>query len=369
MLSERIRALREECGLSQEALADEIGVTRQTVGKWESGDALPDVNNAVGLARRFGISVDELLEVNRNSRGEDKESWNIPNCVAAWPKERPSYTIRYARPGSVFRTWREIDGMYCLRKRGDVETYATYCAPGWELSRVFERRAVCNAALEETEGILFTHDVYLPSGFHIVRIYMYQAQIGDVIIPVHLATEQPVGKRAQLFRTPAGEIRCQPQQAWSVGPKLVDGSMVLPECDHLLLLSHSPSQQRHDLSSWDERGVYMEELPGEAMGVTGVYDVDICGVRHECTRLVHCWYDAQDDARIDEFYINKDGRTVLKRMYLTKESFASWLSVEDASESALQTGEALMLNDVLLFHTSDCFCSLAFKGTAEDEEG
>lgn len=62
-LGERITALRKEKGLSQEALGDQVGVTRQAVSKWEADKALPDVSNCVAMSRVFGVSLAALLEL------------------------------------------------------------------------------------------------------------------------------------------------------------------------------------------------------------------------------------------------------------------------------------------------------------------
>ena len=59
-LGERIQALRKEQGLSQEELAEAIGVSRQSVSKWENDAALPDTDNVIQLSRLFGVSTDVL---------------------------------------------------------------------------------------------------------------------------------------------------------------------------------------------------------------------------------------------------------------------------------------------------------------------
>ncbi len=60
-LNERVAALRKAAGLSQEQLAERLDVSRQAVGKWERGEAVPDLEKTVRLARVFGVSVDSLL--------------------------------------------------------------------------------------------------------------------------------------------------------------------------------------------------------------------------------------------------------------------------------------------------------------------
>ncbi|MDR0906645.1 MAG: helix-turn-helix transcriptional regulator [Oscillospiraceae bacterium] len=57
-----IRELRAERGLTQEQLAEQIGVTAQAVSKWENGAGLPDISQIVPLARAFAVSTDVLFD-------------------------------------------------------------------------------------------------------------------------------------------------------------------------------------------------------------------------------------------------------------------------------------------------------------------
>ena len=61
-INERILALRRAAGLSQEALAEQVGVSRQAIGKWESGASDPSTMNLMALAKLFGVSAEELLK-------------------------------------------------------------------------------------------------------------------------------------------------------------------------------------------------------------------------------------------------------------------------------------------------------------------
>ena len=63
-LHEKIAVYRKKCGLSQETLAEKIGVSRQAVSKWETGDALPEITKLKSLAECFGVTVDFLLDEN-----------------------------------------------------------------------------------------------------------------------------------------------------------------------------------------------------------------------------------------------------------------------------------------------------------------
>ena len=60
---QRIAQKRKEAGLSQEALGGELGVSRQSIYKWESDAALPEIDKLVTLSRRFGVTVGWLLGV------------------------------------------------------------------------------------------------------------------------------------------------------------------------------------------------------------------------------------------------------------------------------------------------------------------
>ena len=60
-LAEKLLALRTEKGLSQEDLAEQLGVSRQSVSKWETGQSVPDLDKIIKLADLFGVTVDELV--------------------------------------------------------------------------------------------------------------------------------------------------------------------------------------------------------------------------------------------------------------------------------------------------------------------
>lgn len=60
-LNEKIFYCRRKAGLSQEALAEELGVSRQAVSKWETGDAVPEISKLLALAKNFDVTTDWLL--------------------------------------------------------------------------------------------------------------------------------------------------------------------------------------------------------------------------------------------------------------------------------------------------------------------
>ncbi len=65
-IAERLAARRKLAGLSQEALAEKLGVSRQAVSKWERSESSPDTDNLIALAKLYGVSLDELLYVDES---------------------------------------------------------------------------------------------------------------------------------------------------------------------------------------------------------------------------------------------------------------------------------------------------------------
>lgn len=61
MIGTNIQSRRKACGLTQEQLAERLGVSRQTVAKWESGETAPDLGNGAALAEALGVSLDALV--------------------------------------------------------------------------------------------------------------------------------------------------------------------------------------------------------------------------------------------------------------------------------------------------------------------
>ena len=77
---EKIAALRKEQGMSQEALGEKLGLSRQAVSKWEADQAVPTMDNLMELSKLFGVPVDTLLRPDAElmPKAEDSdESWGL----------------------------------------------------------------------------------------------------------------------------------------------------------------------------------------------------------------------------------------------------------------------------------------------------
>ncbi|HIW42891.1 MAG TPA: helix-turn-helix domain-containing protein [Candidatus Mediterraneibacter vanvlietii] len=72
-LSDNIRKLREENGMTQQQMAEQLYVSRQTVCRWENGSRTPDLDMAERIAEIFHVSVDELISA------EEKQGISFEN--------------------------------------------------------------------------------------------------------------------------------------------------------------------------------------------------------------------------------------------------------------------------------------------------
>lgn len=62
ILADKIMKLRKQCGWSQEELAEQLGISRQSVSKWESGTSIPDLEKIIKMSGIFGVTTDYLLK-------------------------------------------------------------------------------------------------------------------------------------------------------------------------------------------------------------------------------------------------------------------------------------------------------------------
>ncbi len=85
-IGERLAELRKSRGLSQEDLAEQLTLTRQTISKWELGQSSPDIEYVISLCEFFGISTDYLLKGEEppvKEKEEKKEEQTQPSVFAA----------------------------------------------------------------------------------------------------------------------------------------------------------------------------------------------------------------------------------------------------------------------------------------------
>ncbi len=105
-LAEKIYYCRRKCGKSQEALAEQLGVSRQAVSKWENGDAEPETNKLRPLAEAFGVTVDWLLSDEEPVEDVPKEE--APSREQAGPSQNWVESI----PGVLGKLIRRYGWLY-----------------------------------------------------------------------------------------------------------------------------------------------------------------------------------------------------------------------------------------------------------------
>lgn len=87
---------RKTKGLSQEAVAEKLGVSRQTISKWETDETLPDIQQSKKLAVLYGLTLDELIEFDIDTKEiqdvierTSEELSNKIDWTKAWSKKYP----------------------------------------------------------------------------------------------------------------------------------------------------------------------------------------------------------------------------------------------------------------------------------------
>ena len=91
--AEKLRSLRKQTSMSQENLAEKIGVSRQAVTKWETDMGIPDIDNIVAISKLFDISIDELLG---NDNVEKKQSDYLFESVTEYDIDEPKrYDMKF----------------------------------------------------------------------------------------------------------------------------------------------------------------------------------------------------------------------------------------------------------------------------------
>ena len=87
---------RKQSGMSQEAVAEKLGVSRQTVSKWETDETLPDIRQAKRLAMLYGLTLDELIdfdldvqELERVVRNTSEEVQQKVDWSKLWAEQYP----------------------------------------------------------------------------------------------------------------------------------------------------------------------------------------------------------------------------------------------------------------------------------------
>ena len=94
--------IRKTSGLSQEAVASKLGVSRQTISKWETGETLPDIHQSKQLAVLYGVSLDELVDFD----ADVKKLENVINSTSEETQKKVDWTKLWAKKYPILMSYR-----------------------------------------------------------------------------------------------------------------------------------------------------------------------------------------------------------------------------------------------------------------------
>ena len=132
-LGESLLNARKSKGLTQEAAAEKLGVSRQTVSKWETGETLPDIRQSKRLAALYGVTLDELIDFDAGvreiqeviDRTTEETSAKI-DWTKMWSRQYP-ILARYREEVDVPRYEAELRRLLDQLKKaygyGDLDTF------------------------------------------------------------------------------------------------------------------------------------------------------------------------------------------------------------------------------------------------------
>ena len=173
-VSGKILQCRKKAGLSQEALAERIGVSRQAVSKWETGEAMPELPTVVALAKEFGVTTDWLL-----SDAEEIPAAEIPTAepTPSRPKRDAKYWVdRYGWLLGVYVSLvgAGIAGRGALarfivgRMMAGVQNSFVTSAPGYMFGEVYDLSGMMGVAGPSIDAMAQNNPVSVLAGVMIV---------------------------------------------------------------------------------------------------------------------------------------------------------------------------------------------------------
>lgn len=177
-LGEKIRTLRKGRNISQEVLAQYLGVSFQAVSKWENGDNLPDVSMIPAIAIFFDVSTDELFDFNRLETEQkiQQACWDIAD-------------IRYDAPEKAEQMLRDLlkqypgndvilnNLLYTMQSPERSDEVVTLCKSILEVTRDDEVKYDVQRILAETYHEMGQQNLVKPTLEQIPEIYFSKLQL------------------------------------------------------------------------------------------------------------------------------------------------------------------------------------------------
>lgn len=222
-IANRLVNLRKRNNLSQEALAEKLGISRQAVSKWERAEASPDTDNLILLARLYDISLDELLRTEDEIPRPEEEELQTA-CVQTFDNERSKDGIKQEIPDESEDSDEEQEKGEYVRvgfhgihvKNKDEEVHV-----GWDGIHVDDKKKGENVHIdkkgvyvngEKCEKDWLSHHVHFPMSLVIIIAYFIIGCVWNawhpgwllfLLVPIwHSLVEAVERKNANCFAYP-----------------------------------------------------------------------------------------------------------------------------------------------------------------------
>ena len=96
-----LKDLRKEKGITQEQLAEELGVSGRTISRWETGKNMPDISLLVEIAEFFDVSIPEIIKGERKSENMKEETKEVAETMSDYAKAEKEQLIKSFRNMSI----------------------------------------------------------------------------------------------------------------------------------------------------------------------------------------------------------------------------------------------------------------------------
>ena len=96
-----LKELRREKGITQEQLAEELGVSGRTISRWETGSNMPDISLLVEIAGFFDVSIPEIIKGERKSEEMKEEEKEIAETMSDYAKTEKEKLVKSIRNMSI----------------------------------------------------------------------------------------------------------------------------------------------------------------------------------------------------------------------------------------------------------------------------
>lgn len=186
-IANRLVQLRKSNNLSQEALAEKLGISRQAVSKWERAEASPDTDNLILLARLYGVSLDELLKTEDeipepgDKFYEETETWGDGVGLGGRTYNEESMNAGLGEDNSAHKDSADDEyihvgfrGIHVKDKDGEVHV-------GWDGIHVDDRKKNDSVHIdkkgvyvngEKYDKHIFSHHKHFPVALIIIIVYL-----------------------------------------------------------------------------------------------------------------------------------------------------------------------------------------------------